>query len=276
MGRATFAKRSWVGISRRALFAATVAASLTSSAGVRAQQRDDAGEADKTAQRTADPARFLPGVLEAETGTALVAGGGWAGYDSATHAPLIGGMAEARITSWLVLGAGALYAPGNDLQSAAVRPSAMVRAQLLDQRRHGIDGGVAFAYHQDRFVGEDGFFQGALTAGRHSEAGLLLVNLAYGTDGEGDDHEGELRVVGMARLRRGLNLGLDGRLRRSLDSTDPRRAAHGTPSMEFTAGPAASYVAGPLSLTLEAGVSGAQLMRFQAGAFALGGVGAVF
>ena len=277
MGRVSFAKRSRTrGWLRSAFVAATLGAALVASTAARAQQEADDLDMEKTARASADPARFLPGVIAAQAGAALIAGTGWAGYDGATHAPLLGSFAEARLARWLILGVGIVYAQGNDLQPAAVRPSVVARAQILDQRRHGIDASVAFAYREDRFVGEDGFFQGAVSFGRHSEAGMLLANLAYGSDGEGDDHEGELRLVGMARLGSRLHLGLDGDLRRSLDSTDPRRSEHGTPSFEYAVGPAATCTVGPLALFVETGVTGAQLMRFQNGLLALGGLGALF
>jgi hypothetical protein len=41
-------------------------------------------------------------------------------------------------------------------------------------------------------------------------------------------------------------------------------------------GPAATYAVGPLALIVETGITGAQLMRFQNGLLALGGLGAVF
>lgn len=241
-----------------------------------AEQTADAADWEKQVRASADPGRFLPGLVSADAGKALVSGAGWAGYDGATHDPVMAAMAEARLTRWLVLTVGVVYAPSNDIQPAALRPSVAARVHLLEQDRHGIDGGVAFAYRQDRFVGEDGFFQGAITVGRHGDAGMFVANVAYGTDGEGDDHEGEVRLVGMTPLGRRLNLGLDGKLRRSLGSTDPNRAAHGTPSLEFTAGPAATYAIGPIALVAEAGISGAKLMRFQTGVIALAGMGAVF
>jgi hypothetical protein len=230
----------------------------------------------KTVSASADPGRFLPGTVAAQAGAALAAGTGWAGYDGATRTPLLGALAEARLARWLVLGVSVVYAQGNDLQPSAVRPSVVARAQILDQRRYGIDASVAFAYRQDRFVGEDGFFQGVVSLGRSGEAGMLLANLAYGSDGEGDDHEAELRLVGMARLGRRLHLGLDGDLRRSIDSTDPHRSEHGTPSLEYAVGPAATYAVGPIALIAETGITGEQLMRFQNGFLALGGLGAVF
>ena len=275
MGRESFAKRSRTrGCLRFASVAATIGAALVASTAARAQQ--ETADVGMTASASADPARFLPGVIAAEADAALVAGSGWAGYDGATHAPLLGSFAEARLARWLILGVGLVYAQGNDLQPAAVRPSVVARAQILEQRRQGIDASVAFAYREDRYVGEDGFFQGAVSFGRRSEAGMLLGNLSFGSDGEGDDHVGELRLVGLARLGNRLHLGLDGDLRRSIDSTDPRRSEHGTPSFEYAAGPVATCAFGPLALFVETGIAGAQLARLQNGLLALGGVGALF
>jgi hypothetical protein len=264
---------------RRVAVVATVGATLVGGTAARAQQAAndlDADDMEKTVRASADPTRFLPGVVAAQAGAARVAGSGWAGYDGATHAPLMGAFAEARLARWLVLGVGVVYAQRNDLQPAAARPNVVARAQILDQRRQGIDASVAFAYREDRYVGEDGFFQGALSLDRRGEAGVLLANLSFGSDGEGDDHEGELRLVGLVRLGRSLNLGLDGDLRRSIDSTDPRRAEHGTPSFEYAAGPTATCTVGPLALFFETAVTGVQLRRFQNGLLAVGGMGAVF
>ena len=279
MGRVSLAKPSRARGCLHCLVAvATIGVAVFASTAAHAQQvaNDDDDDTDKTVRASADPGRFLPGVVAAEVGAALVSGSGWAGYEGATHAPLLGAFAEARLARWLILGVGVVYAQGNDLQPAAARPSVVARGQILEQRRHGMDASVAFAYREDRYVGEDGFFQAALSVGRRSEAGLLLANLSFGTDGEGDDHVGELRLVGLARLGRHFHLGLDGDLRRSIDSTDPRRSAHGTPSFEYTAGPAATCTIGPLALFVETGITGVRLMRFQNGLLALGGVGAVF
>ena len=277
MGRASFAKPSRArGALRCAVLATTVGAALGASTTARAQEIVDDVDMEKTVRASADPGRFLPGAIAAQAGGAFVAGTGWAGYDGATRTPLIGALAEARLARWLVLGVGAVYAQGNDLQPSAVRPSVIARAQILQQRRQGIDASVAFAYRQDRFVGEEGFFQGAVSLGRSGGAGLLLANLAYGSDGEGDDHQAELRLVALARLGRRFHLGLDGDLQRSIDSTDPRRVEHGTPSLEYAVGPAATYAVGPIALVVEAGITGEQLVRFQNGLRALGGLGAVF
>ena len=227
--------------------------------------------------RAADqPTRFLPDAVAAETGAARTAGVGWGGYDGPTHAPLAGAFAEARLGARFAIGAGATWAPGNDIEPGAVRPSFVARVQLLDRARSGLDAGLALAYREDRFVGEDGFFQAVAMLGLAGPRGALLANLAYGQDGEGDDHEGDLRAAALARIGAAAHLGVDGRLRKSLDSTDPNRFAHGTPSLEFQVGPAAALGLGPIALTVEGGVGGARIVRLETGGFALAAVGAAF
>jgi hypothetical protein len=237
---------------------------------------DDAVTEDRLVTAAAEPGRFLPGAVVPESGDARASGLGWGGYDGGTHNLVGGAGAEARLGSRVVLGVGATYAPGNDLHGAGVRPSVTLRAQLLDQGRHGVDGGVALSYRADRFVGEEGFFQGTIALGARSAAGTVLANLAYGMDGEGDDREGELRLAGLHRVGANLHVGVDGRVRRSLGSTDPLRIAHGTPSLAYSIGPVVSYGIGPLALTLQAGLSGARIQHLENGALALGGVGGVF
>jgi hypothetical protein len=223
-----------------------------------------------------DPTRFLPGAIAAASGSAQAAGLGWAGYDGATHDPMLGAAAEARLGSRLVIGVGVTYAASTSLQPWAVRPSVAARLQLLDQQTHGIDAGVAVGFRQDRFVEEEGLIQVSVAGGWRSERTTLLANLGYGQDGEADDHEGEVRLAGLRRLHRGLYLGLDGHFRKLLTSTDPFLDLHGTPSLEFTAGPVAALTAGSWVLTIETGVSGVRRGVLQTGAVVVSGVGATY
>jgi hypothetical protein len=77
----------------------------------------------------------------------------WAGYDGAKRAPLVTAGAEARIVGRLVIAAGAGYTA--DVPGApAFRPQIGLRAQFLDQAKHGVDGGAAVMYRQDLFSNE--------------------------------------------------------------------------------------------------------------------------
>src|SRR5262249_23486104 len=149
--------------------------------------------------------------------------------DGATHTPLTGAATEVRLGRRVVLGAGATYAGRDDLEPAALRPSALVRVQILDQLNHGLDLSVATGYRQDRFSGEDGMFQASVALGVRSDAGGVVVNLGYGLDGEGDDQLAEARLVAFRRLASSLHVGLDGHVQWLFDSEDPNRDLHSTP-----------------------------------------------
>jgi hypothetical protein len=230
---------------------------------------EDPSGHDYVAKAADTPARFLPGAVNPESGGARVSALGWGGYDGATATPLMGAATEARLTSRIVLGTGAAYAPAAYGMPAAIRPSVIARVQILDRQRHGFDGGIAVAYHQDRFVGEEGFLQATVAVGAQDGRNTLLGNASYGQDGEGDDSEGELRAAALRRFGRNLNLGLDGHLRKSLWSTDAR----GNPSFEYRVGPVAAYGIGPVALTLAAGVGGVHIERLQTGFVGLAGLG---
>jgi hypothetical protein len=239
---------------------------------------DVPGEASAEARRPAafELVRSVPGAIAADAGVASGAACGWAGYDGATRTPLVGAAAEVRLGKRFVIGAGATYASRDDEEPAAVRPSVIARVELLSQSSRGIDLGAAAAYRQDRFVSEEGLFQATLSAGVHGDLGSVLVNLGYGQDGEGDDHLGDARLVAFGRLTGALHVGVDGHLQWLFDSTDPNRVQHRTPSLEVTVGPAVTYGAGSVMVTLEVGWSGVDLAQFQTGVIALGSVGTLF
>jgi hypothetical protein len=259
------------------LACAATAARSARAAGTPAPDTASDDEGDRTVQAASDPARFLPGGLSAKTGNALAAGTTFGGYDGASHAPQFGVGAQARLGSRVIIGVGASYVGGLDGQERAMRPSVVGSVQLLDQKRHQIDGSVALSYRQDLFFREEGFFQVAALLGHTFEHGSLTASLAYGQDGEGDDHVGDLRVAGLGNIGRALHVGFDGHVYRLLRSTDPNLATLGTTSLQYSVGPAAVYTAGPLALTFETGWSSVSAGgRTESGVLTLGGVGAVF
>src|SRR5262245_34204990 len=197
---------------------------------------DSNGEIHR-AVATVGPMRFLPGAVDADVGAALGTGLGWAGYDGATRTPMVGAMADVRLGARFVIGAGATYAARDSNDSAELRPSVFVRYQILDQAHDRIDLGAAIAYRQDRFASEEGLIQGTLSLGMHGDTGALLASLGYGQDGEGDDHVGDTRLVALRHVIGTLHLGVDGHVQWLLDSSDPNRVLHGTPSLELTVAP---------------------------------------
>ncbi len=238
----------------------------------------DAPDPDLTAEghlvRTG-PVNLLPEGVAARVNDDRVVATTWAGYDGAKRSPLLTATVEARLVGRLVLLVGAGYTaqmPG----SAGLRPQVGLRLQVLDQARHGVDGGVAVMYRQDEFTREGGFYQGAVALERRQGRLVLLVNLLYGQDGEGDDRDGEARVAAMASAGHGVLFGLDGRYRHDLWSDDPRGASRDRPVSELVAGPTASFTHGSWIVMAEAGVSSVQTPATQTGVIALGGFGSWF
>jgi hypothetical protein len=219
--------------------------------------------------------RFLPGTSTAIVGASAATTAAWGGYDTAAHTAVLSVGTELRIVSRVSIVAGVAY--GNAaLADVGLRPQVGARVQLLREAASGIDASAAFMFRQDRFTSEDGLFQGTLALGRSFGATSAVLNVTYGQDGEGDDHQGEVRVAGIRRVRGGLHLGVEGRYMHSLASTDPHRAMNGTPSVEALAGPVVAYMVGRWAFVAEAGLSAREVARLETGVTTLGGIGTMF
>lgn len=238
----------------------------------------DVPDPDVTASGTpaqTGPVNRLPEAVAARVNGDRVVATTWAGYDGAKRSPLVSADLEARLIGRLVLMVGAGYTaqmPG----SAGVRPQVGLRLQVLDQARHGVGGGVALMYRQDQFTTEGGFYQAALALERQQGRLLLVMNLLYGQDGEGDDRQGEARLAAMVIAARGLLVGLDARYRHDLWSDDPRGASPDRPVSELVAGPTASFTHGTWMVMAETGLSSIQVPARQTGVIALAGFGSWF
>ena len=218
---------------------------------------------------------FLPGALDAETDSSTtVVGTGWAGYDGASKNPVANATAEAWVVPRLSLmaGFGSTTQPGD----VRLRAQGGARLRLLDQQRFGVNASVGFLYRQDRFAAEEGMLEWSALVSRRFGATLVLANFVYAQDGEGDDHEGEVRVIGLHDVGRHVHVGLDGRLRKSLGSSDPHRAEHSNPILEFNTGPLFAYSIGGVAVMAEAGLSGQKVDRLQTGLLLMGGLAAAF
>ena len=219
--------------------------------------------------------RFLPTTASAVVGTAATISSAWGGYDAAARTPVFGVGTEVRLLPRLALLGGVAY--GNAAAAdAGLRPQLGARFQYLHQAESGLDATVSVVYRGDRFVSEDGLFQGGLAFGRDFGETTAVVNLVFASDGEGDDHQAEARLAALRHVHRGLFLGAEGRYMHSVDSTDPHRAANGTPSTEALAGPVVTYTLGNWALVAEGGVSRRVTATAQVGLITLGGVGATF
>ncbi|HVY36886.1 MAG TPA: hypothetical protein VHM31_03095 [Polyangia bacterium] len=236
---------------------------------------------DPDLTRTAQPDRhgpvsFLPEAVAARVNDDRATATTWAGYDGAKQAPLISVEVDARIVGRLALVVGAAYSA--DLPNTAtrqLRPVVGARAQLLDQRRFGVDGAAALMYRKDVFTSEGGFVQAALALERRQGRARVVANLMYGQDGEADDLQGEGRLAAMVETTRGLQVGVDGRYRH-LWSSDPHRATYDRPTSELLAGPTASYTSGSWAVMAEAGLSTIRTNVTQSGLIALAGVASSF
>ncbi len=241
----------------------------------KAEQELELSRENVTSEMQARPAHFLPGALDAEMdSTTTAVGAGWAGYDGATKNPVASATAEA----WVVPRLGLMAGFGSTTQPGEVRLRAQggVRVMLLDQKRFGVNAAAGFLYRQDRFANEEGMLEWSALLSRRFGATLALANLVYAQDGEGDDREGELRLVGLRDFGTRLHVGLDSRVRTSLGSSDPHRAEHSNPIFEFNAGPLLAYSMGGFSLVSEAGISGQKVDRLHTGVLVLGGFAAGF
>ena len=222
--------------------------------------------------------RILPGTLGASVGPSTVVASSFGGYDSAAKAPVASMYTEVKLLPRLVLLAGAAWAVPNALGQGGgdMRPQLGARVQLLNQAKYGMDMAAAFMFREDKFGAEDGLFQGSLSFGRRFERVSAVMNVVYGQDGEGDDHEGEVHLAVLADVAQHFHVGVDSRATRALASTDPRRAQLGTPTGTLIAGPLAAFTYGSIAVMTEVGMSEVWLAQVKSGVVALGGVGAAF
>jgi len=242
-----------------------------------AQANADVLDPDLTAPRppTTGPVNLLPQAVSARVTDDRATVTTWAGYDGAKRSPLITAVAEARIIRRLVFVAGAGYTA--DMPGAPTfRPQLGLRAQLLDQAKHGIDAGASVLYRQDLFSNEGGFFEGIVALERRQGRVRVMSNLLYGQDGEGDDRDGEVRLAAMYEAGHGLLVGFDSRYRHSLWSSDPNRFTRDRPEYELMAAPTASFSYGSWAVMAEAGVSSVRTTVTSNGVIALGGLASTF
>jgi len=236
---------------------------------------DNAPQADAAA--VARSGLFLRGMQAAGPNRASAAALSFGGYDSARRTPVFEAAAEVALARRLSVRAGASYLPGEHDDRGSVRPNVVVRANLLEQARSGVDLSVLAAYRQERYTQDGGLIEAGAAAGHRWDRLALIGNLTFASDPEGDDHEGSLGGAALYRLTGAVNVGAQGFFRRDLGSTDLRRAMRNDTKYDFTLCPVASYTRDRFILTMQAGLAGLQGATSSAlGVLALGGVGAVF
>jgi hypothetical protein len=222
--------------------------------------------------------RIIPGTLGASVGRSTVVASSFGGYDSAAKAPIASLYTEVKVVPRLVLLAGAAWAVPNALGQGGgeMRPQLGARVQLLNQAKFGVDMAAGFMFREDKFGAEDGLFQGSLSFGRRFDRVSTVMNVVYGQDGEGDDHEGEVHLAVLADVAQHFHVGVDSRATRALASTDPRRAQLGTPTGTLIAGPLAAFTYGPIAIMTEVGMSEVWVASLKSGVVAMGGLGTAF
>jgi hypothetical protein len=218
---------------------------------------------------------MLPSVVPTDTslatrGTAT----SWAGYDAARSSFVLRTFADATLYGRLALRAGISYLP--DSLNSSAQPNVGARVQILRQDKHGFDLGVGTFYRMDRFTTEDGLIQAVLTAAVHLGKTGLFGNLAFGTDAEGDDQEGEVLVAMLHSINQALQLGFEARTRFKIASDDPKRHAEPVENADLSIAPSLSYGIGPIALLAQAGVSALHVRDWKVGPIAMAGMAASF
>jgi hypothetical protein len=195
------------------------------------------------------------------------------GYDSVRGAALFQSRVEVHLIGPLTLMGAVVLANGDQ---NTVQPRIGLKLQLLSQGSHGFDLAVGGGYRRDRYTQDDGMVEAFVAAGRQLGRLSLLANVVVGSDLEGDDRKGDVRLSAMRGFGRSLQLGLGVSGELDLASFDPRRGARADSVYEIVGGPMGSYGLGPWALLIEVGPSVVKTDRVRTGYLTLGGVGTVF
>jgi hypothetical protein len=216
---------------------------------------------------------FLPSTLPASVGSTAAFGSGLGGYDGARGRPIVSMTAEVRVWGPVALRTDVNYSDSN----VAMRPSVGLRAQLLRQERHGIDGSLSVFYKPEGFTEPEGEIETFASVARTFNRTMIVGNLVYGQDPEGRERDGEVRTAVLYRVPgQRWTLGAESRVRFAIGNQQVA-ASKGEPKFDLLAGPVVTVVVGPLALFSEAGPSFVQLAeQFHGGLAALAGLGAAF
>jgi hypothetical protein len=214
---------------------------------------------------------LLASTLTPRVGATAALAFGFAGYDGARSAPI--GSATAEVSVWgpFALRGGAEYSSDRK----AMRPSIGGRVQLLRQERQGVDGSLSVFYRPEGFTEPEGEIETFVSVGRRFDRLVVLGNLVYGQDPEGNERDGEIRFASLYAMGR-WTLGVDSRLRFAI-GTQKSAMAQSEPKFDLLAGPVAAATVGPVAFFAQAGPSVLKVTgSTSVGVAALGGVGSVF
>jgi hypothetical protein len=227
--------------------------------------------------RSANDGMFLPNTIAPSLGKRAASAVGLGGYDSGLQSAVMSMQGEVHVYGPVDLRLGLNYTPNTEPGVARAEPQFGVRFHLLSQERNGIEGAALINYRLDRYTPDDGEIQAMFVLGRRFGRAGVFLNLGYGQDPEGDDHDGEAALSAIYALSEPLQLGFESHARFNLFSTDPRRAARHEPNALITTGPTLHYGLGPCVLLAQVGMSTlVGIDRTRVGAVALAGVGAAY
>jgi len=221
------------------------------------------------------PVNLMAATTPARLSGAPVTATTWAGYDGASQVPSVSATVETRLLKRLALAVG-VESSSEERGDFNLRPQVSLRFQVLDQAESGVDATASATYRQDEFQADGGFFQGTVALGRSFDRLQVALNFVFGVDPEGDDLEGEVRAAGLVEVGRGIRVGLDGRYRHDLGSTDPLRTERNRPTAEALGGATAAFVHGRWAVMLEAGFALVTTSETRTGPVALAGYSATF
>ena len=202
------------------------------------------GDADTATQTAVRAGSFLPLTLAPTVGNTAATVTGYGGYDSSRPSAVSGAIAEVRLWGPLALRGGTEYA-----RDARFRPNIGVRAQLLHQSRHAFDASIGVFYRAEGFTEPEGEIETVVSVGRRLGDAMLIGNVAYGQDPEGNERDGELRLAIFGAPERWL-LGVEGRARFAIG---PQHTTTVEPAFDSIIGASALFRLGSLVVLAEAG-----------------------
>jgi hypothetical protein len=215
---------------------------------------------------------FLPLTLSPRVGGTRAQAWGWSGYDSSRKAALFDAGAEVTLWGPIALRGGAVYSDA----TSRMRPYVAARVQVLRQEAHGINAAFGVSFKTEGFTEAEGEVETFASIGRRIGTLVLVGNLVYGQDPEGNERDGELRASAFQQRGR-LALGIDSRVRSAI-GTQAGRAATTEPKFDAMGGPVAMAVIGPFVIFAEAGPSAFKMpgLATRVGLTAFGGLGSAF
>jgi len=224
------------------------------------------GDSDSATQAAVRAGAFLPLTLAPSVGGTAATVVGYGGYDSSRPAAVSSAIAEVALWGPLALRAGSEY--GSD---SRFRPTIGLRAQLLQQSRHAIDGSISVFYRAEGFNEPEGEIETFVSIGRRFGDSTLIGNIVYGQDPEGNERDGEVRLAAFHTRNRWL-LGVEGRARFAIGA---QHTAKVEPAFDSVVGAVTMLRLGPLAALAEAGPAVLNLAnQTRVGWTAIAGLGA--